>query len=73
MKVKMSQVTPLVLSDEEGQELRVFYDNRGEPFREGVDVTFDRCDGRTRPVWVFLERDEVEKLRDKLSEFLDAK
>jgi hypothetical protein len=73
MKVKMSQVNPLVLSDENGHELRVQYDNRGDPYRQGVDMTFDSCDGRTMPVWVFLERDEVERLRDKLSEFLDAK
>jgi hypothetical protein len=73
MRVKMSQVSPLVLSDENGHELRVQYDNRGEPYRQGVDFTFDSCNGRTIPVWVFLERDEVERLRDKLSEFLDAK
>jgi hypothetical protein len=73
MRVKMSQVTPLVICDENAHELRVQYDTRGEPYREGVDVTFDACDGRRMPIWVFLERDEVEKLRDKLSEFLEAK
>jgi Zn-finger nucleic acid-binding protein len=69
----MSQIKDLVLSDEDGHELRVAYDNRGEPYRQGVEVLFDACDGCTRPVWVFLDRDEVEKLHEKLGEFLAAK
>jgi len=73
VEVRMNQVKPLVLTDGDGSEVRVSYDNRGEPYREGVEFSFDKCDGRTRPIWVFLERHEVESLREKLDEFLAAK
>jgi hypothetical protein len=72
VKVRMDQVKPLVFSEDE-RELRVEYGNRGEPFRDGVEFTFARLDGRTCPIWVLLDRDEVQTLRDKLNEFLASK
>lgn len=72
MKVRMDQVRPLRFSEED-HEMLVAYGNRGEPFRKGVEFTFDRQDGRTCPIWVLLDRDEVQQLRDKLSEFLESK
>lgn len=72
MQVRMSQVKPLVFRDGDGK-LSVHYDNRGEPFREGVEIEFDREDGRTCPVYVLLDRDDVERFRNKLNEFLASK
>ena len=72
MQVRMSQVRPLRFSEDD-HELTVQYSNRGEPFRDGVELMFDRQDGRTCPIWVLLDRDDVQKLRDKLNEFLEAK
>jgi hypothetical protein len=72
MQVRMDQVKPLVFTEDD-HELTVRYGNRGEPFRSGVEFTFDRMDGRTCPIWVLLERREVQTLRDKLNEFLASK
>lgn len=71
MKVRLNSVRPLRFTEDDG-EFTVQYSNRGEPFREGVEFVFDRQDGRTCPVWVLLDRDEVRKLRDKLNEFLEV-
>lgn len=50
---------------EDGDRLTVGYDNRGEPFREGVELNFrnamSNCD-------VFLEDFEAKELRDLLIE-----
>ncbi len=70
MKVRMDQVKPLRFI-EDGNEMTVGYSNRGEPFRQGVEFQFDRCGGPV--IWVLLERQEVEVLRDKLNQFLAAK
>ncbi len=65
-----SKVKPLVFSEDD-HEMRVQYSNRGDPFREGVEFVFDvPATSRVCPVWVLLNRREVEQLRDKLSEFL---
>lgn len=72
MKVRMDQVRPLVFTEDDN-ELTVRYGNRGEPFRQGVELMFDRCDGRTCPIWVLLDRHEVLTLKTKLDEFLAAK
>lgn len=67
------KVRRLVFTEDDG-ELAVTYANRGEPFRDGVEFSFDRQDGRTCPIWVMLNASEVRMLRDKLNEFLgDAK
>jgi hypothetical protein len=65
----MDKVRPLIFTEDD-HELNVRYSNRGEPFREGVEFSFDRRDGRTCPIWVLLDRHEVKQLRDKLNEFL---
>ena len=66
MKIN-SNVRPLVF-EEDGCRLVVAHDTRGEPFREGVEFSFD--DGRsfTR---VMLQHNEVKKLRERLNEFLE--
>lgn len=72
MKIRMGQVKPLVFSEDD-HEMSVQYSNRGDPYRDGVEFMFDRRDRNSVPVWVLLDRDEVQKLRDKLNEFLVAK
>lgn len=72
MKIRMGQVKPLIFSEDD-HEMSVQYSNRGDPWRDGVEFMFDRRDRNSVPVWVLLDRDEVEKLRDKLNEFLVAK
>jgi len=49
---------------EEGETLSVYYTNRGEPYREGIEISFDN-DGQYGPS-VFLEDDEAKSLRDLL-------
>ena len=71
-----SKAKPLVLKGEDGCQLSVGYDNRGEPFREGVrlavEILIDNEYAETR-MQVMLEVDEVRQLRDKLSEYLGDK
>lgn len=67
MKVDKRKVKPLVFTEGENT-LTVGYSNRGDPFRDGVEMSFEceRC-------WVAVLLDEdrdVQLLRDKLSEFL---
>lgn len=67
MKFRMDKVRPLIFTEDD-HELIVHYSNRGEPFRDGVEFVFDRMDAC--PISVLLDRDEVKRLRDKLTEFL---
>lgn len=69
MKVR-SDVSVLVFTESD-HELRIQYSNRGEPFRDGVECGFYHRDGVAFPaVRVLLNHEEVEQLRDKLTEFL---
>lgn len=73
-----SKVPPLILQGaDEGTRLEVGYDNRGEPYRDGVsfEVEIGIKDDYTRDAYcrVMLERDEVVQLRDKLNQFLGEK
>jgi hypothetical protein len=49
---------------EDGDELRVGFDNRGDPYREGVTLTLSN--GYETQVHLFLEEREVIHLRDLL-------
>ena len=51
---------------EDGHELRVTYDNRGEPYREGVQFALDKADG-DYGAHLFLEDREARELRDFLN------
>ena len=68
MKINQ-KVKPLVFTDE-GRQITVQYENRGEPFREGVGITFDSELPSEHAVWVLLDVQEVAQLRDKLNAFL---
>lgn len=62
-------VTPLVFR-EDGDEVTVRYSNRGEPYRNGVQLAF-KDDSYNKPyVQVLLDESEVVQLRDKLNEYL---
>lgn len=50
---------------EDGDKLSVYYSNRGEPYREGVEVSF-QCEGEGGGPYVFLEDREARELRDFL-------
>lgn len=62
-------VKPLVFREDECT-VEISYDNRGEPYREGVQITFDRDDMKMAPIWALLSEAEARQLRDKLTEYL---
>lgn len=62
-------VKPLVFR-EDANTVSVQYSNRGEPYREGVELTFADDSWNKPHVAVLLEDDEVVKLRDKLNAYL---
>jgi len=68
MKVQQN-IKSLVFS-EDAAEVRVAYANRGEPFKEGVELSFIPAYYNTSLVRVLLDIREVKHLRDKLNEFL---
>lgn len=53
-----------VFEAEDGGSLRVGYDNRGEPYREGICLVLEHDSD-----WIhlFLEEEEVKSLRDLLN------
>jgi hypothetical protein len=51
---------------EDGDSLRVTYDNRGEPYREGVQLSLDKASG-DYGAHLFLEDREAMELRDFLN------
>ena len=55
----------LELRGEEGDSLTVTYDNRGEPYREGI--TLSLSDGAMTEAAVFIENREACELRDLLN------
>lgn len=53
---------------EEGDRLVIYRTNRGEPFREGIDILLKN--GYDTFAGCFLEKGEMRELRDKLNEML---
>lgn len=62
-------VKPLSIA-EDSSRVRVTYANRGEPFRDGVALSFEDADREGCYIAVLLDAREVKALRNKLSEFL---
>lgn len=61
MKRILQHEQTVVLHGEDGERLRVSYDNRGEPYRKGVSLWLD---SGTILQGVFIEKSEGERLRD---------
>lgn len=68
MKINRN-ITALTFEDD-GQRVEVRYDNRGDPFREGVKLAFIEDSSKFTYVHVLLDFQDVKLLRDKLTEFL---
>jgi hypothetical protein len=55
---------------EQGDELTVGYDNRGEPYRQGISLWLETGE---KYAGVFLEEDEARELRDLLNRIMPVK
>lgn len=64
--MKVLNKTSVTFSAEDDNKLRVNHANRGEPFREGIELTLDVDNGRYGGQ-VFLEEHEARELRDLLN------
>ena len=53
----------VVLTGEEGDELEIYYDNRGEPYREGITLNL-RVPRSSDFTHLFIRKDEALELRD---------
>jgi hypothetical protein len=62
--MRRERIDQLVFSGEDGGQLIISYDNRGDPFREGVSFDLDDDGKHSR---VFLENHEAIQLRDALN------
>lgn len=67
MRVRAKYETHVTFTAEEGDQLVVSYDNRGEPYRQGISVALHEPDKPWRS-YVFLEKAEAEKLRDMIDQ-----
>lgn len=57
---------------EDGSSMTARYDNRGEPFRQGVTLSLDEADDRY-VASVFIEDREAKELRDLLNKLYPVK
>jgi len=66
------KVKPLAFSDREGDKVEIRYSNRGDPFADGVEISFIPAEEHRNDyhVCALLDRDEVQELIIKLTEFL---
>jgi len=71
MKVRPNTNARVVFKGEYGDSLTVQYDNRGEPYREGIDMELQMQGDKFTNV--FLDTCEVAKLRDVLLEICPLK
>jgi hypothetical protein len=66
MKVREKHEAHVCFSAEEGDQLVVAYDNRGDPYREGISLTLHEPDKPYRS-YVFLNKTEAGDLRDLIN------
>lgn len=69
MRINRNFKTVEISSNNENSYLSLKYDNRGEPFREGINVCLTLNDNFDS-VEVFLETMDILKLRDCLNDVL---
>jgi hypothetical protein len=69
--MKIKQTTEIIARGEDGEEFRLRYSNRGEPYREGCEVEAVIAPGVFDPsVSVLLEHPELVQLRDAIIKLL---
>jgi hypothetical protein len=61
MQVREKYETTIVFDGEEGEQIVVSYDNRGEPYRQGITLALHEPDKPWRSC-VFLEKHEAQGL-----------
>ena len=71
MKV-VRDISKIIAYGENGEELRLTYDNRGEPYREGasVSLTIDKGEYHSELCSVFLEHRELVEFRNAVNKLL---
>lgn len=72
MKVRAKYEMSVLFSAEDGDRLEVSYDNRGEPYREGISLSLHEPDKPWRS-HVFIEKREALELRDLIDELFPRK
>ena len=70
--MKITQISKhIVASSEDGDEMRITYANRGEPYREGCEIqVMFSTDEYSPSVIMFLEHSELKNLSDSLKKLL---
>lgn len=63
MKVLDTNEKHVTFNAEDGEQLVVSYDNRGEPYRRGISLSLHEPDQQWK-AHVFLEEFEAKQLRD---------
>jgi|GEM_PF-2787437 len=58
-----------IFRGEDGDSLTIRYDNRGEPFREGVNIELQ--DDDYNGVSIFLDERELKELKDFLNDLCE--
>jgi hypothetical protein len=69
--MKVNRISEIIARSEDGEELRLSYSNKGEPYREGCNITLTLATDEYCPsVSMFLEHRELVQLRDSLNKIL---
>jgi hypothetical protein len=66
--MRIQRVKKLTISDKFGSNSRlcVYYDNMGEPFREGLRIELEELEDSGVSVGAVLSREDLEQLRDTI-------
>lgn len=72
MKVRERNETHITFDAEEGDQLVVSYDNRGEPYREGISLALHEPDKPWRSC-VFLSKHEAQGLATMIDKLFPRK
>ena len=63
------EIRRLEILSEDGS-LSVRYGNRGEPYRDGIEIAIEK---NGKVVMAFLDLVEAKEVKDKLSEFIETR
>lgn len=70
--MKKLDISSVRFRAEDGDELVIRHDNRGEPYRKGLSVSLERADHRYSG-HMFIFSDEAIQLRDLLNQLYPVK